>query len=594
MIRNSLLVIVLLLVTATCWGQNIPLGDRVYDLLDKAESRGYFHRSLPEFRPYSRIEIAKLLVELEEFDRSGDIIPRSLKAELHRQIEEYRTEITSLVNKNWFDELPGYQNRGRKFSRKYLGWILPEKTWRDDGTFYRLDFNENGWLTFDPTYVVQYNRYSKLNRLGDGTDNYEIEGDHDAFRRRWGFILETSPLPWLTACLHWRDVVEWGNDPYPYENRSKIFDDRIGYVNTNAEDNIAYEDLIGGILLHHGPISFLFGRDRIRWGPGKRSNLMLSGEGPSFSQARLDVDLGKTVRFTSVTGLLSQWPEIHDTLYTTDAGMLRTVRNSKYLAAHRLEVDIIPRLQLGLSEVVVYGERTLDFSYLNPVTVYFTEEHENGDQDNASLGIDFKAHPLDGVSIWGELMLDDFRFGEFGTDYWGNKTAILGGLQYSGTAGNIPIDIGTEYTRLEPFVYTHFYPINTYKHWNAPLGVQLKPNSDRTAFWINSWLSSSFRCGIEGYYLRHGDNSITDGNVGGNINIPHSETDPDEAPFLDGARTDRMFGLAWMDWELLEGIAFNLGIGNTIYIEEDTSELYLSAGIAWNMPFDRQWALRDR
>ncbi|HEB84730.1 MAG TPA: hypothetical protein ENI92_06965, partial [Bacteroidetes bacterium] len=415
------------------------------------------------------------------------------------------------------------------------------------------------------------------------------------FRRSWGIALEAGLLPALNAWVRWQDFAEWGNDPY--DSRDKLVDDRVGWASLRGEKSTYYEDLTGGITLQHGPLMVLFGRDRVRWGPGRRGDLLLSGESSPLLQFRLSVRFGPSVQFTSLAGALHAWPEVADTLYTAPSGRLRRSLDDKYLSAHRLEIALSRGLSVGLSEAVVYGERALSLSYLNPVSVYFSDEHDQGDQDNVILGVDARIDPAAGVSAWGELILDDFRFAKLGSSYFGNKVGWLGGAALAGPGGILPVEVGAEYAGLRPFVYSHVFPINTFKQWNAPLGLQLQPNSDRTSFWAEWWPLASLSAALEAELIRHGENGYENGewlNAGGDIDLPHREIDPEEAAFLGGLRRDHTRVQAWTAWWMLENLALHAMIG---YDRDDSSEtegLIGSLTFSWNAPVDRRWTLRGR
>ncbi|MDP8207717.1 MAG: capsule assembly Wzi family protein [Candidatus Electryonea clarkiae] len=576
----------LLSILACAYSQNVPIGERVYDLLDQASLRGLLHGSLPNYKPLTRIEIAGLLISIENNRTLDDNVPMNLYLEMRREIESYKREIIKIAGLQWWRDLPPYYGRINRYSRKLLPTHIPPTVWDKSGRTLNLEFDDGKWLTFDPTYVFQYDA---------------VKNQNDVFRRRWGFVLESAPAPWMNVFLRWRDVLEWGREPYEFNTRDNIFDDRIGYVNPNSVTEITYEDLLGGMTIHHSPASLFLGRDRIRWGPGRFGNLMLSGESAPFNQVKLDIELSKSIHFSSLSGSLVAWPELRETLYPVENGLLRTVRRSKYLAAHRIELTPKPWMNLGIQEAVVYGERSFDLSYLNPVSVYFTEEHENGDMDNALMGSDLRLGPwilipgqISGM-LWGEVLLDDFQFGKLGKNYYGNKSAWLSGCSFALPGGFLPVEAGYEYVKLRPYVYSHIFPINVYKHWNAPLGMQMQPNSDRSTVWVNWWLLHHIRFGFEGYFLRHGANDETYGNVGGNINESHVRNPENEtAGFLDGLRDDQSRVLMWFDWEAFEGLVLSFSVGYDNATNDSYDGRYFSAGILLNKPEDRRWSLRGK
>jgi len=66
------------------------------------------------------------------------------------------------------------------------------------------------------------------------------------------------------------------------------------------------------------------------------------------------------------------------------------------------------------------------------------------------------------------IFSDDFR----------NKWALTLGMQYFTAWGGKDVSVGAEVSRIEPWVYTHFYGgSHRYDHFNASLGSNAGPNS---------------------------------------------------------------------------------------------------------------------
>ena len=102
---------------------------------------------------------------------------------------------------------------------------------------------------------------------------------------------------------------------------------------------------------------------------------MLSSENPLFELFKLKFKFNR-FQFTSFHGSLH-----------SDVG-------TKYLAGHRLELMLCPKLYLSGSEAVVYGDRNVEFAYLNPIMPYHVAEHHLGDKDNNTMAFDVTAFPI--------------------------------------------------------------------------------------------------------------------------------------------------------------------------------------------------------
>lgn len=583
--RHLFLLFSLMFFAISAGAQTVPVGDPVYELIDLSLQFSDNIGTPVYSKPLNRLEVAKILGRILIESRNNEHFPNSLRNELIAFLPEYKHEFDTIRPSIFPTDQLAVQSRTERLIKRYLPFHWPESMWENHGHLFSYEYGEEGgWLTVDPSYWFQIDQRQK---------------DDLVFRRGWGVVFEASPLPWLSIMTRWQDQAEWGRAPYgTWNDRSKVYDDRMGMVNSTHEKQLVYEDLTGGILLSYKPIHFFLGRDRIRWGPGRYGNLMFSGESMSFSQGRLTLKLGDLLRFTSLTGSLSPWPELRDSIYVSNAGWTRRTRPNKFLAAHRAEISLFNRLVIGLNESVVYGEKELNLNYLNPMTVYFTEEHENGDEDNALMGFDFWWKVRRSFSVWGELLLDDFQFGKLGKSYYSNKTGLLLGAAHASQIRGALLETGMEYAKLRPYTYSHFYQVNSYKHWNAPLGLQMQPNSDRTTLWADLRVNSSMRFGAEFHYLRHGAN-LVDGdslitNVGGDYDIGWIQYSDPNAPFLAGElREERQIDV-WMDMELLERLYLHAMAGAARHSYSSTYEMIFSTGISWNYPLDRLWSLRGK
>ena len=100
-----------------------------------------------------------------------------------------------------------------------------------------------------------------------------------------------------------------------------------------------------------------FGQDNVQWGPGYHGNLMLSADPNAMDMLKLQTTY-KTVTYTAFTGILED---------------ISVDINEKYISGHRIEGYFWNRFGIGLSEVVVFGNR-FEPSYLNPVSIYLISE----------------------------------------------------------------------------------------------------------------------------------------------------------------------------------------------------------------------------
>lgn len=247
------------------------------------------------------------------------------------------------------------------------------------------------------------------------------------------------------------------------------------------------------------------GRNRLSWGSSPVSQLGLGRDNMPVDLVRLELTW-RPFQFSYVHAVLRADPR-------------------RYFAGHRLDVALGWRGGVGLYEGVIYGGRNVEFQYLNPLMVYHTAEHLLGDRDNNVLGIDFTFWPQRGKKIYGEIFIDDLSL-EFPIDtYWGNKLAYLFGAFIARPLGWRDAEMRVEYTRIDPYVYTHDDRTNVYAHSGESLGSPLGPNADRFS------LAAAYQPHRD---VRFSASYLHDRKGKGDILTPHHETNGKSKGFLKG------------------------------------------------------------
>lgn len=320
------------------------------------------------------------------------------------------------------------------------------------------------------------------------------------------------------------------------------------------------------------------GREKVQVGGGAGRSLLLSSEVPcNFDYIRLTARFG---RFS--------FSHIHASLLGEPTGKPSgpdAEIPSKFIAAHLFTFGPFAGIRASIGESVIYHGRPFEIGYLNPFVFMKTEEQYLRDRDNANMYLALSYAPVDRIFIEGELMLDDLRFSLIGDRFWGNKTA----WRVAANATALPldwIDLGIAYTRLEPYVFTHFNRLNNYTHADMPLaGGGLDPNS-----WLMEgkltmtplpglWIRASAGFGEHGANI-HGVNSSTGGdtllfNAGGDIHQTRRTEDSQSVDFLSG-NIEKLTRLRFeAEYEPLRNIYLRLIAFRHRAGDEDNTELQL-------------------
>jgi hypothetical protein len=167
-----------------------------------------------------------------------------------------------------------------------------------------------------------------------------------------------------------------------------------------------------------------------------------------------------------------------------------TVSINRYFSAHRIEIKPFRQLDIGFSESVVYGGigRQIEFYYTNPLTWYHGEQLNKGNDDNTFLSFDFTFYPRNGISLYGEFMVDDFQIEKKSKgDDEPNELGYIGGVYITDPIRNSNLDLSFEYTRINNWTYNQGHTWNRYVNDGKIIGHFLGPDRESLYFSIKKW-----------------------------------------------------------------------------------------------------------
>lgn len=202
----------------------------------------------------------------------------------------------------------------------------------------------------------------------------------------------------------------------------------------------------------------------------------------------------------------------------------------KYSASHYLAFKPNTKFEIGLFETVVFArENHFEFQYLNPVILYRAVEHFIDSPDNVILGLNLKLNPGDGISIYGQFIMDEFKLSEVKkqSGWWANKFGAQAGLKYMNALGVDHLDLQIEFNVVRPYTYAHrdtlpSYPdhsIANYSHSNQPLAHPLGANFKELLFIVRYKPNNKVYMQAKVLSAIYGDDNPGE-NWGGNILLP--------------------------------------------------------------------------
>ena len=295
---------------------------------------------------------------------------------------------------------------------------------------------------------------------------------------------------------------------------------------------------------------FIFSRETRLIGSGLRQKLIISDNAPPMD----GISLG--ARFSNFEYRYSHFKLLGQADSNIPVGAFTDIP-PKYFVLQRFTLK--PSWgDLSYFHSIVYSGRELEFAYLNPLSFLKSIEHALRDRDKTTMGFDFNINPLRNLQISGTWMLEDIIISRIGTGFWSNKTAWNIALKYT-----LPFsaDIGIEYTRIEPYMFTHFNVQNNRTNDGYLFGTYLYPNSDETALQFRWFWGNRYPLIVSVIYQRHGNNIYDENgnlvrNVGGDPFFVRKPQDSETVVFLDGDRTNTLSFSINFGYEILRG--FNI------------------------------------
>jgi hypothetical protein len=280
-------------------------------------------------------------------------------------------------------------------------------------------------------------------------------------------------------------------------------------------------------------LALTVGREALYQGNGYIDRLYLFRNTVPFDFIKLDL-AGGVLRYSFIYGSLK-------------GDSLGKEIRYKNIASHKLDVIFSGKFRMGFWESVTISDNPFSFTFLNPVSFLTSADLNTGtissDNNNALMGFDFEVVPIKNLAMQGSLMIDDLRLstlfsGETETDV--NKFGYQAGIIWNNTF-SVPALTGTvEYTRLDPFLYSHWTNKSQYTHWGMPLGHSMQPNSDQIAVKFTYYPYYRLRLDVTYIHQRHAEGIVKDStgkiiiNYGGDINRGGGES----RDFLEGNRID--------------------------------------------------------
>ncbi|WP_439481824.1 hypothetical protein [Cyclobacterium plantarum] len=413
----------------------IPFDRDYYQLIERYEiKQGFF---TPSFhtgtKPYSRDEVVAFL---EAYKKSSGTLSDT---------DDFNLDF--LIQDSWeyaSDSLPLSRNTiGKRFYQRPADFFY----YRDQS----LDVHINPVLYFQGGAETEEDNLRFRNTRG-----VSVRGSID---RKIGFytMLATTDLvfpSWIKRYVTHHGALPGQGFWKRYGEQGYSFFSARGHLNFKATEHV----------------QVVLGHDTHFIGDGFRSFVLSDFSNP-FAFLKINTQIGK-INFTNLWGQMTA-DIITDRGFPTDGRYPQ-----KWFSFHRLGINLGERFNLGVYESVMASQ--MDWNYLNPVIFYRWVEHQLGTPDKVMLGTDFKWHPVKGMQLYGQFVLDEFVFNEFfgisGKGSSRNKHGFQLGYKYVPVAGINNLDVQVEYNHARPYTYQEKFAYQSYTNYRIPLTHPLGAN----------------------------------------------------------------------------------------------------------------------
>ncbi len=265
----------------------------------------------------------------------------------------------------------------------------------------------------------------------------------------------------------------------PETNIIKLFSNNPQKQNfTEVRAHISYAWKNGSISI---------GKDQLIHGYGENGRIILSDKAPSYPFIRFDYQPLKWLRFHYANAWLNSNIIDSNATYGTGNPVSTGTRIQyipKYLATHAIIISPKKGIDLSIGESIVYSDN-MDLGFLIPINFFkvYDNNRSNYDIRAGSNGQFFfqgsARNILKNTHFYTTVFIDEIRVSTMF-----NKQKSRNQLGYTVGASITDIvlpylTIGTEYTRVNPFVYGNLVPAQLYTQHSAPLGDWMGNNFDR-------------------------------------------------------------------------------------------------------------------
>ena len=488
--------------------ENVPVAHPVYQFLKRMEVKGLIERYHDAVLPISRHEVADFLVAVSL--KKGEL-SRAERGYLTDFLSEFHFDITGNTG-TFYSLIDSGEPLGEEFSNREK--FIYSYTDSTVNLFSNLLFDVDARRIRGDALGKEHSEFVQFGARLRGT----ILG------KLGYFVQATNAQFWGSRELLLRDPELSQSHALKTVFDAQNFDFSEGYARYDAS-----------------VVSVQVGRERILWGNGYDQKMTVSEFPRVFDFIRADARY-KSLKYIFMHGwLLGRSSAVTFTLPSDTSAMFsEPVIADKYIAVHRLELSFPTLFDIGLQEMYIYSNRSVDLAYLNPFVLFESVQRSRGERDNGLWAFDIKTHFIRDVQFQLTMLYDDIHVPYLFSKKWFDKYAFQAGMFYVDPFAIPNTSLMIEYTRVEPYVFGHDRSRdNSYTSQDIVLGPYIGPNADSWFFRMDYLPLRNLSLSMRVTFERKGMNVVDPTgklikNVGSDPLQPHRDSDPQEKQFLDG------------------------------------------------------------
>jgi hypothetical protein len=260
-------------------------------------------------------------------------------------------------------------------------------------------------------------------------------------------------------------------------------------------------------------VTVKFGRDFLRWGYAYGYGVPISENAGSYDQLFFQLR-SDAVRFTYFTAQLSK---VALSFFPNTLGANLYNYIDRYMTAERIDFSLFSgKVKFGLLQSVIYGgvNRSIDWRFANPLTIYYAEQQNGGLQQNPAIGADFSFF-VKKYNFYAVFFVDDWQANyktqdDLKPNCWegtlGLKTTdVLKPFGLKGTDGYIEFTLVTNRTFNQRAAYDYLKFVQNGQPMADPDGTDFTRMQLGLSHWVKKYLRLDFNLKV----VNHGEGNLS-------------------------------------------------------------------------------------